>query len=74
MADYHITKGLLFKGNQLCIPKTSLRDFIIHDMHAGGLAAHTGKDKTIALITNRFYWPKIKRDITNFVERCISIS
>lgn len=71
MDDYHITEGFLFKGNHLCIPKTSLHDYIMHDLHAEGLAAHIGKDKTIALIIDKFYWPKVKRDITKFVERCI---
>lgn len=39
-------------------------------MHFRGLTAHTGKDNTIAFIIDRFYWPKIKRDITKFVEHC----
>lgn len=55
MMDSHIAEGFLFKGNQLCIPRTSLREFIMQDMHSGELATHMGKDKTIALITERFY-------------------
>lgn len=70
MTYYHIIEGFLFKGNQLFIPRISLRDYILHDLHSGGLAAHTGKDKTIALVTDRFRWPKVIRDITKFVERC----
>ena len=29
-----------------------------------------GKDKTLALIKDKYYWKKMKRDITRYVERC----
>ena len=34
------------------------------------MAGHFGKDKTIALVEDKYYWPKMKQDITRFVERC----
>ncbi|GJR27672.1 reverse transcriptase domain-containing protein [Tanacetum coccineum] len=42
--------GYLFKGAQLCIPLCSLREAIILEGHAGGLAGHFGRDKTLALL------------------------
>ena len=32
--------GFLFKGNRLCIPQTLLRDFLVWEMHAGGITGH----------------------------------
>lgn len=46
-ADFPIQNGYLFKGNQLCILNTSLRQHIIKELHSNGLAAHIGRDKTL---------------------------
>ena len=34
-----------------------MREFIIHELHGGGLAGHFGQDKTYSLVVDRFYWP-----------------
>lgn len=70
LRKFFIQDGFLFRGNLLCIPKTSLREFLVRELHASGLAAHTGCDKTIDLLESRFYWPHMRRDIDRFVQRC----
>ncbi|GKA30183.1 RNA-directed DNA polymerase [Tanacetum coccineum] len=37
--------------------------------HAGGLAVHFGRDKTLALLREQFYWPKMERDVNRLFER-----
>ena len=36
--DYLIQDGMLFKGSQLCIPKSSMRENLIKEKHSGGMA------------------------------------
>ena len=48
--DYMIQDGMLFKGSQLCIPRSSMRENLIKEKHIGGMAGHFSHDKTIAII------------------------
>jgi hypothetical protein len=43
-----IQERLLFKGNQLCILKCSMREDLLKEKHSGGLVRHFGHDKTFA--------------------------
>ena len=67
---YIIHDGFLFFGRKLCIPQTSLREFLVWELHAGGLAGHFGNEKTIEAVEYRFHWPSLKRDVAKFVGRC----
>ncbi|KAI9165705.1 hypothetical protein LWI28_019113 [Acer negundo] len=51
--DFVIKDGYLFRGSYLCLLRTSLCDFLVWEMHAGGLAGHLGRDKTIAVMLLR---------------------
>ncbi|KAE8730445.1 ABC transporter G family member 6 [Hibiscus syriacus] len=65
--DFVLHNGYLFRGLQLCIPDCSLRQQIISELHNEG---HFGRDKTLALISSEFYWPKLTSDVAHYVDRC----
>ena len=47
-----------------------MRDFLVWEIHAGGLAGHFGRDKTIEEVKRQFYWPGLKRGVAKIVGRC----
>ncbi|GJU60539.1 RNA-directed DNA polymerase [Tanacetum coccineum] len=62
--------SFLFKNNRLCVPRCSIRDAIILEYQQGGLGGHFGRDKTIGLLRDWFYWPNVVKDVSRIVERC----
>lgn len=58
---YFIEKGYLFKSAKLCIPRSSIRLLLVQESHCGGLMGHFGIDKTLAMLKEHFYWPKMKK-------------
>lgn len=55
---------------RLCIPQNSLRDKLRQEMHSNDLCGHVGRDKTIANVELRYFWPQLKKDVEKFVHRC----
>jgi hypothetical protein len=69
-AKFTLVGGYLFYNNRLCLPRTSIREFVIVELHTGGIAGHFGRDKTIHLVEDQFYWPGLRRDVNIVVQRC----
>jgi hypothetical protein len=69
---YHIHDGFLFRANKLCVPNSLVRLILLQESHGGGLTCHFGQKKTYELLSDHFYWPKMRRDIIRFVERCVT--
>ena len=68
--DFSLHDGYLFKGTRLCLPNTSLRKKVIWELHSGEAAGHFGRDKTIAMTEDWFYWPSLKKDVAKTISRC----
>ena len=67
---YTIRDGFLFRATKLCIPRNSVREFLVWEVHVGGLAGHFGHDKTIEEVECQFYWTTLKRDVAKIVGQC----
>lgn len=40
------------------------------ELHIGCTVGNFGRDKTIAIVEDRFYWPRLKRDVVPVVSHC----
>ncbi|KAK1601905.1 hypothetical protein QYE76_017610 [Lolium multiflorum] len=65
---YHIHDGFLFRANKLCVPESSVRLLLLQESHAGGLMGHFGREKTLLMLADHFYWPKMRRDVDRYVK------
>jgi hypothetical protein len=65
-----IQEGLFFKGNQLCIPKCSMRENFLKEKHSGGLDGDFGHDKTFSKLNESYYWQGMREDVKIFMDRC----
>ena len=70
--DFHLQQGFLFKNNRLCIPKTPLRLLLVKEIHEGSLSGHFGIQKTLNMLSEHFYWPKMLGTIGKHILRCES--
>ena len=64
--------GYLFGENRLCVPYTSMRELLVREAHGGGLMGHFGVRKTLDVLHEHFFWPKMKRDVEKACARCIT--
>jgi hypothetical protein len=68
--EYVIQDGLLFKGNQLCIPNCSMRENLLKEKHNGGLAGHFGHDNTFEKLRESYFWSGMRSEVKKLVDRC----
>ena len=68
--EFTVRNGYLTKEGCVCIPAGSMRQFIIQELHGGGLAGYFGNDKTLSLVSDHFFWPKMRRDVNNVINHC----
>ena len=55
--------GYLFKESRFCVPLNSMHELLISEAHEGGLMGHFGIVKTLDVLHEHFYWPKMKKDV-----------
>lgn len=53
--------------HQVVIPKKDIPGMLKH-LH--NYMGHPGRDKTTSLLIDRFYWPRMMRDIVTWIEEC----
>lgn len=67
-SDFTLQEGLLFKGNQLCVPRGSIGENLIQENHNGDLSGNFGIHKIVDLVQRFYYWLTLNRDVKKYVK------
>jgi hypothetical protein len=44
---------------------------LLQESRAGGLMGHFGREKTLLMLADHFFWPRMRHDVDKYVRRCI---
>ena len=65
--------GTVVMGQRLCVPDVGdVRGEIIEEAHSSTYAMHPGSIKMYHTIKEHYWWKGMKRDIAEFVSRCLT--
>jgi hypothetical protein len=64
--------GLLMHKNRIYVPSSGeLRNLVLKEMHNVPYVGHPGYQKTIAAVRSQFFWPGMKKDVVDYIARCM---
>ena len=65
--------GALMLGNWIYVPKVDdLRREILDEAHSAPYAMHPGSSKMYQMLKGHFWWPKMKKEVAEFVSKCMT--
>jgi len=69
--DYELTDSLLFCAGRLVLPAGDpVVTDLIRETHSQVSTAHPGREKTYQLLRHRYYWPRMRNDIDQYIRNC----
>ena len=64
--------GMLTLRGRICVPDVDdLRKLIMEEAHCSAYAMHPGRTKMYRIIKENYWWSGMKRDVAEFVLRCL---
>jgi hypothetical protein len=67
-----LNDGLLTYKGRLYIPNCDdLKRFIMDELHKRPYIGHPGYQKMITATRKLFYWPRLKKDIVDYLAKCL---
>ena len=64
--------GVLYYKDRVCVPDDNdLRKAILEEAHSGSFVIHPGSTKMYIDLKMSFWWSEMKRDISEFVTKCL---
>ncbi|XP_033131673.1 uncharacterized protein LOC117126753 [Brassica rapa] len=74
VGPFYQNDGFFFKEKRLCIPRGSMRDLLTREAHGGELMGHFGRDKTLDVLSDHFYWLRLSAMSRAFAPSALSVS
>jgi hypothetical protein len=72
LKEIKLVDGLLkFKQSWMCVPQGKLRLLVLKEEHDCPIASHRGEKTSIVAISRKYYWLRMKEEITHFVKTCM---
>jgi len=69
--EWSLSKGLLYFRGKIYVPDTSnLCRCIVALSHDSRLAGHSGRWKTLELVSRNYWWPQMSRYVGRYVSTC----
>jgi len=70
-AEWSLSDGLLyFRGKIYVLDTSDLRRHIVVLSHDSRLAGHSGRWKTLELVSRNYWWPQMSRYVGRYVSTC----
>jgi hypothetical protein len=64
--------GILMHKNRVYVPNShELRKLVLKEMHNVPYVGHPGYQKTIAVVRSQYFWPGMKKDVVDYIARCM---
>ena len=65
--------GVIVRGSRMCVPEISeLKREIMEEAHSSAYAMHPGSTKMYHTLREHYWWKGMKKEIVNFVTRCLT--
>jgi hypothetical protein len=58
--------------NRIYVPSSGeLGNLVLKEMHDVPYAGHPGYQKTITTVRSQFFWPGMKKEVVDYIARCM---
>ena len=65
--------GVIVRGSRMCVPKRGeLKREILEEAHSSAYAMHPGSTKMYHTLKEHYWWKGMKKEIADFVSRCLT--
>ncbi|KAI5328758.1 hypothetical protein L3X38_028155 [Prunus dulcis] len=70
---FWLDEGILYAtGKRIYVPRwDNLRRELLKECHDSKWAGHPGTHRTLALMSEAYYWPQMREDVDSFVRTCL---